>query len=131
LAREILGLTGEYEGGFRSFTDVLTSAIEIAEAAYKRDGKLVGTATGFADLDNLLGGLQRSDLVILAGRPSKGEPLIDEEAEETTAGYEEMIEDEDQDSEAETATEAGADGAASTDGCSGRRRPTSRAREMN
>ena len=71
-----LATTGEYEGGFRSFTDILTRAIEIAEAAYKRDGKLVGTATGFADLDKLLGGLQRSDLVILAGSPSMGKTAL-------------------------------------------------------
>ncbi len=71
-----LATTGEYEGGFRSFTDVLTSAIEIAEAAYKREGKMTGTATGFSDLDRLLGGLQRSDLVILAGRPSMGKTSL-------------------------------------------------------
>ncbi len=71
-----LATTGEYEGGFRSFTDVLTSAIEIAEAAYKREGKLTGTPTGFTDLDRLLGGLQRSDLVILAGRPSMGKTAL-------------------------------------------------------
>ena len=71
-----LATTGEYEGGFRSFTDVLTRAIEIAEAAYKREGRLVGTATGFTDLDKLLGGLQNSDLVILAGRPSMGKTAL-------------------------------------------------------
>jgi len=71
-----LATTGEYEGGFRSFTDVLTSAIEIAEAAYKREGKLTGTTTGFTELDHLLGGLQRSDLVILAGRPSMGKTAL-------------------------------------------------------
>ena len=71
-----LATTGEYEGGFRSFTDVLTNAIEIAEAAYKREGKLIGTATGFTDLDKLLGGLQKSDLVILAGRPSMGKTAL-------------------------------------------------------
>lgn len=71
-----LATTGEYEGGFRSFTDVLTRAVEIAEAAYKRDGKLIGTGTGFNDLDKLLGGLQRSDLVILAGRPSMGKTAL-------------------------------------------------------
>jgi len=46
---------------------------------------------------------------------AQGKSLIEEEAGETTAGYEEMIEDEDQDSETETEAEAGADGAASTD----------------
>ncbi|MDH3240517.1 MAG: replicative DNA helicase [Alphaproteobacteria bacterium] len=71
-----LATTGEYEGGFRSFTEVLTRAIEIAEAAYKREGKLTGVTTGFTELDHLLGGLQRSDLVILAGRPSMGKTAL-------------------------------------------------------
>ncbi|HSR54823.1 MAG TPA: replicative DNA helicase [Alphaproteobacteria bacterium] len=71
-----LATTGEYEGGFRSFTEVLTRAIEIAEAAYKREGQLTGTATGFSDIDRLLGGLQNSDLVILAGRPSMGKTAL-------------------------------------------------------
>ncbi|MBT3791975.1 MAG: replicative DNA helicase [Rhodospirillales bacterium] len=71
-----LATTGEYEGGFRSFTDVLTTTIEMAEAAYKRDGKLTGTTTGFTDMDKLLGGLQPSDLVILAGRPSMGKTAL-------------------------------------------------------
>ncbi len=63
---------GEFDGGFRSFNDVLTSAIEMAEAAYKREGRLTGAPTGFADLDKMLGGLQPSDLLIVAGRPSMG-----------------------------------------------------------
>lgn len=67
-----LATTGEYEGGFRAFSDVLTAAIEIAEAAYKREGQLTGTGTGFTDLDKMLGGLQSSDLIIVAGRPSMG-----------------------------------------------------------
>jgi replicative DNA helicase len=71
-----LATTGEYEGGFRTFTDVLSSAIEMAEAAYKREGQLTGTSIGFTDLDKLLGGLQSSDLVILAGRPSMGKTAL-------------------------------------------------------
>ncbi|MEE8223180.1 MAG: 50S ribosomal L9 C-terminal domain-containing protein [Alphaproteobacteria bacterium] len=47
---------------------------------------------------------------------AQGKSLIDEQAEETTVGYEEMIEDEDEDSETEAGAESGADGAASTDG---------------
>jgi replicative DNA helicase len=71
-----LATTGEYEGGFRSFTDVLTAAIEMAEAAYKKDGQLTGTGIGFKDMDKMLGGLQPSDLVILAGRPSMGKTAL-------------------------------------------------------
>ena len=71
-----LATTGEYEGGFSAFSKVLTSAIEMAEAAHKREGRLTGVATGFTDLDKLLGGLHASDLVVLAGRPSMGKTAL-------------------------------------------------------
>src|SRR5215210_7984331 len=64
-----LAETGRYDGGFQRFSDALTTAIDVAAAAYKRDGKLSGIATGLADLDRQMGGLQPSDLVIIAGRP--------------------------------------------------------------
>ena len=47
-----------------------------AEAAYKRDGQLTGVPTGCSQLDQLLGGLHRSDLIILAGRPSMGKTAL-------------------------------------------------------
>src|SRR3954463_7914392 len=68
--------TGRYDGGFQSFSDALTTAIDVAAAAYKRDGKLSGIATGLADLDRQMGGLQPSDLVILAGRPGMGKTSL-------------------------------------------------------
>ena len=71
-----LATSGQYEGGFSPFSKTLTSAIEIAEAAYKREGRLAGQATGFADIDKLLGGLHPSDLVVLAGRPSMGKTAL-------------------------------------------------------
>jgi len=71
-----LATTGQAEGGFRLFSATLTSAINNAEAAFKRNGKTVGVATGFLDLDRKLGGLHRSDLVILAGRPSMGKTAL-------------------------------------------------------
>lgn len=71
-----LATTGQYEGGFSPFSKTLTSAIDMAEAAHKREGKLVGIATGFADIDRLLGGLHPSDLVVLAGRPSMGKTAL-------------------------------------------------------
>jgi replicative DNA helicase len=67
---------GQAEGGFRPFTAALTNAITMAQAAFKRDGKTVGVATGFTDLDKKLGGLHPSDLVILAGRPSMGKTAL-------------------------------------------------------
>ncbi len=71
-----LASTGQYEGGFRSFESSLQSAIVMAEAAYKREGRLTGLASGLTDLDRLLGGLHRSDLIILAGRPSMGKTAL-------------------------------------------------------
>jgi len=60
---------GRYDGGFQAFNAATAAAIEMAAEAFKRDGSLSGTATGFTDLDRMMGGLQRSDLVIIAGRP--------------------------------------------------------------
>src|SRR5947207_4574212 len=71
-----LATVGQAEGGFQAFTTALTSAITLAQAAFKRDGKTVGVATGFTDLDKKLGGLHPSDLVILAGRPSMGKTAL-------------------------------------------------------
>ena len=67
---------GEIEGGFVSFDRALGVALDQIEAAYKRDGNLVGVATDLIDLDNLMGGLQPSDLLILAGRPSMGKTAL-------------------------------------------------------
>jgi replicative DNA helicase len=71
-----LAETGRYDGGFQRFADALTHAIDMAAAAYKREGKLSGIATSLADLDRMMGGLQSSDLVILAGRPGMGKTAL-------------------------------------------------------
>ncbi len=67
---------GKYGQGFLSFDVALTHAIDMANAAYERDGHLSGLATGLDDLDNRMGGLQSSDLIILAGRPSMGKTAL-------------------------------------------------------
>jgi replicative DNA helicase len=67
---------GRFDTGFGSFGDALAEAIEMASAAFERDGGLSGIATGLADLDRAMGGLQRSDLVILAGRPGMGKTAL-------------------------------------------------------
>jgi len=67
---------GKHEGGFISFGSSLTTAIGTIESAYKREGKLTGVATGMDALDQLLGGLHKSDLIILAGRPSMGKTAL-------------------------------------------------------
>ncbi len=71
-----LASSGQTEGGFRPFRAALTEAMVAAEAAYSRAGQLTGVATGLFQLDQLLGGLHRSDLVILAGRPSMGKTAL-------------------------------------------------------
>ncbi|WP_262267811.1 MULTISPECIES: replicative DNA helicase [Microvirga] len=68
--------TGRSDGGFQRFSDALTSAIDMAAAAYKREGALSGVSTGLIDLDKSLGGLQPSDLIILAGRPAMGKTSL-------------------------------------------------------
>ncbi len=71
-----LAESGQTEGGFQSFDKSLLVAIESAEAAFKRDSRLTGVPCGLSDLDELLGGLHRSDLVVLAGRPSMGKTAL-------------------------------------------------------
>ncbi|MEO5325504.1 replicative DNA helicase [Mesorhizobium sp. CC13] len=71
-----LAETGRYDGGFESFSDAVKTAIDMASAAYMRDGHLSGTATGLHDLDNRMGGLQSSDLIVLAGRPGMGKTSL-------------------------------------------------------
>ncbi|WP_210200446.1 replicative DNA helicase [Cohaesibacter celericrescens] len=67
---------GGSDGGFKTFATAATEAIEMAEAAYKRDGQLSGIATGLNDLDAKMGGLQHSDLIILAARPAMGKTSL-------------------------------------------------------
>jgi replicative DNA helicase len=71
-----LAETGKYGSGFEPFSSALTDAIDMAAHAYRRDGGLSGLATGFADLDQRMGGLQASDLVIVAGRPAMGKTAL-------------------------------------------------------
>jgi replicative DNA helicase len=68
--------TGKYGSGFEPFAAALTDAITMAANAYQRDGGLSGLATGFTDLDHRMGGLQPSDLIIVAGRPSMGKTAL-------------------------------------------------------
>ena len=59
-------------GGFRSITNLLTETINRIEELYGSDDALTGVPTGFTDFDNKTSGLQKSDLIIVAGRPSMG-----------------------------------------------------------
>ena len=71
-----LAESGRYDGGFQRFANALTTAIDMAAHAFQRDGKLSGIATGLDDLDRMMGGLQSSDLVVLAGRPGMGKTSL-------------------------------------------------------
>ena len=71
-----LATKGEYDGGFVEFGQALTQAIRTAQAAHQRQGGLSGVTTGLRDMDGKLGGLHRSDLLILAGRPSMGKTAL-------------------------------------------------------
>ena len=71
-----LAETGRYDGGFEAFTDAVKTAVDMANAAYMRDGHLSGISTGLRDVDRKLGGLQPSDLIILAGRPAMGKTSL-------------------------------------------------------
>ena len=68
--------TGRYDSGFQRFAQALTTAVDMAARAYQRDGSLSGLATGLTDLDGRMGGLQQSDLIILAGRPGMGKTAL-------------------------------------------------------
>ncbi len=67
---------GQTESGFQSFLRAVTDAVNVANAAYQRDGGLAGISTGLIDMDRKLGGLHKSDLLILAGRPSMGKTSL-------------------------------------------------------
>lgn len=66
----------ESNKGFLQLKKPLTDAINKAQMAFQNKGKVSGIATEFIDMDELLGGLQNSDLIILAGRPSMGKTAL-------------------------------------------------------
>ena len=68
--------SGKYGQGFQPFGRALTDAVDMAANAFQRDGGLSGISCGLKDLDEKMGGLQASDLVILAGRPSMGKTAL-------------------------------------------------------
>ncbi len=71
-----LAETDKYGQGFLNFNTALTHAIEMANHAYQREGGLSGIASGLRDLDSKMGGLQPSDLIIIAGRPAMGKSSL-------------------------------------------------------
>jgi replicative DNA helicase len=71
-----LATVGEVGSGFIAFSKSLTRAIQMAEAAYRRESHITGVTTGLVDLNRKLGGMQPSDLIVLAGRPSMGKTAL-------------------------------------------------------
>ncbi len=71
-----LAETGGTSQGFVTFADALHGAVTMAAEAHSRDGGLAGLSTGLIDLDNKVGGLHPSDLVIIAARPSMGKSSL-------------------------------------------------------
>ncbi|MDC3233030.1 replicative DNA helicase [Pelagibacteraceae bacterium] len=67
---------GSFSQSFLKFNQALDQTIEMATLAMKNDKGIVGVPTGLTDLDSKLGGLHKSDLVILAGRPSMGKTAL-------------------------------------------------------
>lgn len=71
--KKVFGVSRKYlKNAFVPIDTLLTSAFDRIDELHKHSGKLRGLTTGFNDLDNLLAGLQKSDLIILAARPSVG-----------------------------------------------------------
>ena len=60
------------QGGFNPIKSLLAEAVDKIETLYEQEGSITGEGTGFADFDEMTSGLQPSDLIIVAGRPSMG-----------------------------------------------------------
>ncbi len=71
-----LAESGRYDGGFQKFSQAMKTALDMAANAYLRDGKLSGIASGLRALDQKMGGLQQSDLIVVAGRPGMGKTAL-------------------------------------------------------
>ncbi len=67
---------GSFSSSLVKFDQALKNTIEMASNAFKNDEGIVGVPTGLRDLDDRLGGLHNSDLVIIAGRPSMGKTAL-------------------------------------------------------
>ncbi len=67
---------GSFNSSIIKFDDAMKLTIEMASNAYKNEEGIVGVPTGLRDLDDRLGGLHQSDLIIIAGRPSMGKTAL-------------------------------------------------------
>lgn len=71
-----LSETGTHESGPIPFSQAMTKAIELSRRAYEKPGDVSGLTTGLTDLDQQIGGLHPSDLVVLAARPGMGKTAL-------------------------------------------------------
>ncbi len=71
-----LAQEGEVDGDFKAFPAVVDVAVKFVESAFHKAGRVTGVPTGLTGIDDKLGGLQPSDLVILAARPSMGKTAL-------------------------------------------------------
>ncbi len=67
---------GSFASSLVKFDEAMKQTIEMASNAYKNEEGIVGVPSGLTDLDDRLGGLHKSDLVIIAGRPSMGKTAL-------------------------------------------------------
>lgn len=70
-----LGKSGD-DNRVTTFGGAISEAIDEASAAYQRGGNMAGLSTGLRDLDNMLGGLQSPDVIVIGGRPSMGKTAL-------------------------------------------------------
>ncbi len=63
-------------GGPQTIRPLLTRAVERIDEMFRNKGSLTGLSTGFADIDDMTQGLQKGDLVVIAGRPSMGKTSL-------------------------------------------------------
>nr|WP_282956995.1 replicative DNA helicase [Keratinibaculum paraultunense] len=75
--KKIFDITqGRHKGGFAPIKDVLLESFSKIEEMAAREGELTGLTTGFIDIDSKLSGMQKSDLILLAARPSMGKTAL-------------------------------------------------------
>ena len=67
---------GSFNSSIVKFDEAMRQTIEMASNAYKNEAGIVGVPTGLKDLDDRLGGMHKSDLIIIAGRPSMGKTAL-------------------------------------------------------
>ena len=67
---------GSFNSSLVKFDEAMKQTIEMATSAYKNEEGIVGVPTGLTELDDRLGGLHNSDLIIIAGRPSMGKTAL-------------------------------------------------------